>query len=759
VDQNPATACTTCGAELPADAGVWCPLCGAALSSNGDGWEISSAPPVANGPPELRTELPPGAGRRRPLASCRDFTRRLTARPRLLVAVAVAGVVVLAGIGTGAFLLTNRGGTDQLYPVPVDGKTGFINRDGEMVIEPRQMDNMLLFASFSEGLAMVSVDGKAGFIDTKGDYVIEPEYEGASSFSEGLAAVWQGGQASYIDKTGKLVIQLAVMAEGGDFSEGLASFGVYDNEAWAYGYLDHHGNVVISPRFVMVGEFSEGLAAVAIEDEEGGCLFGYIDKTGTWVVQPAFRGGAAVFSEGLAAASKDGAGDWGYIDKTGAWVIEPTFASAQPFSEGLAEVALPDEGGEYPQGFIDKSGTMVIQPAFAEASGFSEGLAAAARLDESGELLWGYVDKTGEWVVEPQYQQAGPFRPGGLAMVERSGLPTPDVEWGPPLYEYGAWQGGPYASSSTPSYMSYIDKTGKVIWASSPQTPAPTSATDPLYPVPAYSLLGYIDKSGTLVIQVPGMLDSGKFSEGLAHFSATEGESQKYGYIDSSGNVVIKPQFEAATEFSEGLAAVALGDGDGDLRCGYIDMTGAWVIKPGFTYFTYLAPFSGGLAVASRTGPDAGEWGYIDKTGAWAIQPKFAAAQPFSEGLGAVGISLPLGNQMQWRFVDKTGKTVVEPQFDMVGDFSQGMAAIGEIDDSGALKWGYIDASGNVVVQPQYVYAGPFLPGGLAMVSRSWAGLNDMRSALSSVRVEPRLPDDVAYIDRTGKVVWQTPLD
>src|SRR5581483_5631646 len=51
----------------------------------------------------------------------------------------------------------------------------------------------------------------------------------------------------------------------------------------------------------------------------------------------------------------------------------------------------------------------------------------------------------------------------------------------------------------------------------------------------------------------------------------------KYGYINRAGEVVVKPSFDRADEFSEGLAYVAVGD-----RYGYIDEAGKLVIKPQF---------------------------------------------------------------------------------------------------------------------------------------------------------------------------------
>ncbi len=97
---------------------------------------------------------------------------------------------------------------------------------------------------------------------------------------------------------------------------------------------------------------------------------------------------------------------WGYIDKTGAFVIEPQFDGADPFSEGLAVVAVCARRCRR-YGYIDKTGTVVIKPQFEWAAEFSEGLAAVGT--NSG--LFGYIDKTGAFVIpmEREAQAIYPF--------------------------------------------------------------------------------------------------------------------------------------------------------------------------------------------------------------------------------------------------------------------------------------------------------------------------------------------------------------
>ena len=57
-----------------------------------------------------------------------------------------------------------------------------------------------------DGYAAVCRDGKWGFIDDEGELVIDYTYEDAESFRNGLAAVYVDGLWGYIDTDGKLII-------------------------------------------------------------------------------------------------------------------------------------------------------------------------------------------------------------------------------------------------------------------------------------------------------------------------------------------------------------------------------------------------------------------------------------------------------------------------------------------------------------------------------------------------------------------------
>ena len=105
-------------------------------------------------------------------------------------------------------------------------------------------------------LFRVQKDGKVGFIDNTGKVVIPITLStDTGDFSEGLATVKRAsGEWEYIDEAGNPKISLGSgYTYAGNFSEGLAA--VYAaNDKW--GYIDKQGHEVIKPEYQLVFPFS-----------------------------------------------------------------------------------------------------------------------------------------------------------------------------------------------------------------------------------------------------------------------------------------------------------------------------------------------------------------------------------------------------------------------------------------------------------------------------------------------------------------------
>lgn len=271
---------------------------------------------------------------------------------------------------------------------------------------------------------------------------------------------------------------------------------------------------------------------------------------------------------------------------------------------------------------------------------------------------------------------------------------------------------------------------------------------------------GYIDTSGKIVI-TPQFSKAWCFSEGLALVGVQVpyggGTTTNYGYIDRTGKTVIKPQFSVAHHFSEGLAAAMLPTGEG--RYGFINKQGKFTIAPQFKSFTldtilkrktisyYPEPpynnkgaFHEGLA---QVGPVT----FIDKSGRMAVNFKNNGAEIRSGYVDyrygymrtySEGLAAIIRETPEgWGYVDKSGTLVIKYQFLEAWDFNDGLAAVSVSLDGGKRgKYGYINRAGKMIVKPQFDNAGDFSEG------------------LAHVSTEDGLS---GYIDKTGKVVLQMP--
>jgi WG containing repeat len=221
--------------------------------------------------------------------------------------------------------------SEGLAPVYQDGGWGFIDPEGQVKIG-------LHFShadSFSNGLAAVQIKDKWGYIDQAGKLSIEPRFRQAGRFSEGVAPVKSDQGWCFVDNAGTLIEGLSGFEGAMSFNDGLAAVRV--GGKWRF--ITHDGKKKFDQEFVRATSFSQQLAAV---QEEDGAKYGFIDRTGSYVIRPLFDDTNA-FSEGLAAARL--AGRWGYIDRSGQWRIPnnyPLFAYA--FTGGLAVVSDPVRG-------------------------------------------------------------------------------------------------------------------------------------------------------------------------------------------------------------------------------------------------------------------------------------------------------------------------------------------------------------------------------------------------------------------------------
>jgi WG containing repeat len=293
----------------------------------------------------------------------------------------------------------------------------------------------------------------------------------------------------------------------------------------------------------------------------------YIDASGRIRIRLEPGQSARSFSEGLAAVSVNGR--WGYINPGGTFVIQPQFGWAEDFSEGLALVTSRPADQYWKKdtlfGFINTSGEYVIAPRFNWALSFSEGLAPVCiglcRNEDLSQARIGYIDHKGNYVLPARYGSGGAFSEGLASASAYSGI-------GPPV--------------------GFINKSGRFViepryrWTH--DFSGGLAATDQ----------GFVNHAGDVVIAKQSASMWGDFSGGWAPIL----ENRRIVYVDTTGKIILKTQYEAAGPFAEDLApacASNCGPSGSGRNWGYINKGGQFAIKPRFDYKP--KPFKNGLAL------------------------------------------------------------------------------------------------------------------------------------------------------------------
>jgi WG containing repeat len=275
-----------------------------------------------------------------------------------------------------------------------------------------------------------------------------------------------------------------------------------------YGFIDYTGKIVIPTIYEEADYFSEGLAAVTFEREQG---YGFIDKKGRMVIPPRFFN-ASSFSEGLASIRIKSA--VGFIDKQGTIVIPPQFENVGTFHDGLATATL---FGKNETGFINKKGEMVIPPIYDNKDNFmrfSEGLAAVIAPNGRSQFSVGYIDRSGNLKIYYDFVYGHEFKYGYAEVSIR-------------LPDGGLAEG----------YKACINKSGKTV---------PNKFCDG-------RIKRLYDPKGEISLYSRNY----DFVEAYGQLEPVQDEKTgKYGYKDENNKLIIPYQFDRASSFSEGLAAV-----------------------------------------------------------------------------------------------------------------------------------------------------------------------------------------------------------
>jgi hypothetical protein len=220
----------------------------------------------------------------------------------------------------------------HLFQIFENGKIGFINLMGQVVIQP----TFRSAGEFSEGLASARTNGTYGYIDETGKFVIPPQFDYATPFSEGMAVVYKDGHPFFINKQGQKPFETNFSSVG-QFENGRA---IIQTSTKKMGFIGKHGKLIIDTVFTKINSFVNGFAVV-----QGTNHHPYADS-----------------EKGIEKKL-----ELGVIDSLGQFIIPyGKYEKINDFVNGYFRVVIPAEswdtikGYSTQTGFIDKNGKLIL---------------------------------------------------------------------------------------------------------------------------------------------------------------------------------------------------------------------------------------------------------------------------------------------------------------------------------------------------------------------------------------------------------------
>ena len=316
---------------------------------------------------------------------------------------------------------------------------------------------------------------------------------------------------------------------------------------------------------------------------------------------------------------------WGYANEKGEMVIAPQYHESFPFSEdGFAAVTDPVSEKYF---FINTRGeklkTVIPYCSLIKTNngnhvdGFSSGL-AAVRFNNK----WGYLDTNGKMAIYPKYNEANVFS-GGYTTIR---LDTKYLVVDSAGHEFEIKAGNikstkkftnglaPFKGENglmgfirtdgtiaiEPKYKSVGDFINKIAWVKTKK-----------------NKLGYINSAGQEIIAPQYAIAHDFDQENTIALvkSYDEAREKHYSYYINASGEIIKPKIKITkfSDFSNGLAKV-----EENGKFGFINSSGQWVIQP---QFADSRDFKNGFA-AVKIGT---LWGLINTKGEIVAQPQFGA--------------------------------------------------------------------------------------------------------------------------------------
>lgn len=447
-----------------------------------------------------------------------------------------------------------------LVPVVVSGKIGFIDYNGEQVLPPTyDREKEIDTYRFQDTVMKVKKNGKYGYLNTKLQEVIPCKFDEIGRFDEGMAPVKDGGMWGFADTKGNMAIPAGYKRAVG-FSNGLAAV-VGDNDS--IGFIDKFGILTISCQFDNQSDPYFSMDGRCALKKDGRLI--HIDRTGAvidTITEPEVKA-----ADDLMASEDAGELKPLHNPLKQYSLAETPYDDAWPFVDGYS-IVMKKINNQKKYGIVSIKGKEVVPCSFDQISGPFRGPVSYFII--KGATGYGAYDVEGKEILPCEYQSIG--KEGSLYItVEKDGkkgfvdatgklvIPCQFDDVRPFNSEAGT---AVEMQKKDKMVWNFIDKTGKVI--ASPEYDDALTFVNGVCPVQKKGKWGFVNES---LKEFSSLKYEYTFSDWKEHWSYAHSDKGdlipvskegKFGFIDMKGKEIIKPQYDEASSFRNGMARVKM---------------------------------------------------------------------------------------------------------------------------------------------------------------------------------------------------------
>ncbi len=529
-----------------------------------------------------------------------------------------------------------------------DGKTGLINRSGQIIM-PMTVDSIGLPVA---GKALIYNQGKTGLIDQKGQAVLPASYK-AVTLSNTDAQLVEFNRYTIVNDRNEIDYEFycdsLVRLSDKLYAMHLNDHLTFANTAFEALWSGYH---------VTIHQFSHHRAIISQHEK-----YGVLDDKGAFFIPMEYDSIGA--DEGYYYLLKNQ--EWSIVNKFGRQVSKYAYEDILPESDNL--IAVKRRGY---WGFIDFQGDEVISPKFDEVTPFRYLTSRVRFLD-----AYGTINQFGEWICEPVYDTITIHKDGvsEAKTGSRTDLFNNQGEMIFQTYNSLRPYDGGFLEETAEGKTGFLMRDGRIVKHPVFDEIAFT-AHDSILIAREDNYLSLATKDGDRFYSL-----SGRFEEvlGISEDFVGIRLDGKYGFVDLQGRLRIANRYDSVRLFSDGMAAFYLRG-----NWGYIDKAEKLRVQPVYeSSFNY----KNGTAIVIEDG----RYGVIDKDGNYLLHSEYDYISRNTHG------SFKIHNGDKFGLYNAKGQKIVSPDYDLVEEVLPGKTIVKRRG-----MFGVVNASGRFTIPMMY---------------------------------------------------------